>query len=116
MKNKAKIWICIISVSLFGLATIWGISIAKCEKLTAQYGAQFADLYKNYTMFEEPDDFKVLQYQDTKASVYYVTRGSGGDIVHYRRDEVLDAWQFDEWETVWSRTGSASGFVWPYIR
>ena len=37
-----------------------------------------------------------------------------GNILTYKKEN--GSWYFDRWETVWSRSGSADGFVWPYIR
>ena len=116
MNTTKKVLIWVVGTALAVLVICWGISFLKCEALTRKYSYQFEEIYKDYTMFEDPDDIKILEYEKTEAVVYYVTKGSGGDIVKYRRDGEDGQWQFVNWETVWSRTGSASGFVWPYIR
>ena len=98
------------------LALVWLVSLAKSEYLTVRYGTQFTNAYREHTMLATPDYLKVLSYTDTSAKVYYVKRNAGGNILTFTRTDAQDEWQFVEWITVWSRTGSASDFVWPYIR
>lgn len=100
------------------VATIifWGISIVKCEYQTAKYGFQFKESYREHTMITHPDYLKLLEYDDCKAVVYYVKKGEGGNILLFQRENATSDWSFTYWKTIWSRTGSASGFVWPYIR
>jgi len=95
---------------------IWGISILKCEVLTWQYGSQFEIVYRENTMMGEIDYLKVLDYSEESARVYYVSKNhSGGDVLIFSKQNGL--WKYDKWErTVWSKTGSADGFIWPYIR
>ena len=116
MVKTKKLVAWVVGIALLVLVICWGISYLKCEALTKKYGYQFEEIYKNHTMFEDPDDIKILEYEKTEAVVYYTTKGSGGDIVKYCRDREEGQWYFVSWETVWSLTGSASGFVWPYIR
>lgn len=93
---------------------IWLFSIAKCEYLTAKHGHEFEIQISQYTMVSSYDYLKVLEYDDNHAKVYYVERFAGGDVLYFERD--ASAWHFSKWETVWSSTGSASEFIWPYIR
>lgn len=94
----------------------WAASIVKCEILTFQYGEQFEEIYKENTMMGEIDYLKILNYSDSSARVYYVSKNrSGGDILIFAKKN--GQWFYDRWETtVWSKMGSADGFVWPYIR
>ena len=94
----------------------WAISFAQCELLTVQHGQEFKDLYRVNTMIGEQSYLKVLNYSDTYAQVYYVgINRSGGDILGFSKQN--DRWVYQKWErTVWSKTGSADDFVWPYIR
>jgi len=101
----------VVSILLF-----WVGSILKCEILTYLHGTEFASLYKANTMIGEIEYLKVLDYSDTSARIYYVSvKGYGGDILVFVKKS--GHWTYDKWErTVWSKTGSADGFVWPYIR
>ena len=102
-------------ILLFLPILFWLASCAKCEVLTYQHGQEFETLYKENTMIGEVDYLKVLDYSDTSARIYYVgINRSDGNTVKYVKQK--GQWVCEEWETVWSKTGSADGFVWPYIR
>ena len=107
-----------LSIALIACLMIlfWLGSIIKCEHLTFCYGAQFETAYREHTMLRKPDYLKILDYTETSAIVYYVARGTGGDILLFERTSAQEEWEFVEWRTIWSKSGSASGFVWPYIR
>ena len=67
-------------------------------------------------MIGEPAYWKVLSYNEKTARVYFVEEdGASGNILVFEKQG--NDWTYYMWETtVWSRTGSASAFVWPYIR
>lgn len=62
-------------------------------------------------MLNEQKYCKVLDYSDTSARVYYVgvNRETGNVIWFIMKD---GNWGLDKWHTVWSKTGSADGFIW----
>ncbi len=103
-------------IILFVVLLVWGIFVLKCEFLTYKYGNQFEKIYKENTMIGEIEYLKVLEYSDFTAKVYYVSKNyTGGDILSFLKKN--GHWKYNKWErTVWSKTGSADGFVWPYIR
>ena len=111
MKKIIKIIFIIIIVCFF---VIWGLAIAKCEILTHQHGKEFNTIYKENTMMGEIDYLKVLDYSETSARVYYVSKNkTGGDILIFSKKDGI--WVYERWErTVWSKTGSASDIIWPY--
>lgn len=114
-----KIWVWllgVIGVIVLGLAIIWLAAFVKCEVLTNRYGSEFAEAYRENTMLCEPEYWKVLEYSEDFARVYYVGEDRCyGNILTFKK--VNGEWKYDTWEaTVWSKTGSADGFVWPYIR
>ena len=98
------------------LCLFWVGSILKCELLTSQYGQQFVGLQEQTHMLGELDYLKVLDYSASAARVYYVgSNRSGGDILKFTKQD--GDWTYLEWEkTVWSKSGSADAFMWPYIR
>ena len=115
MKTSTKIWIAIGCV--FGLFLIyWVGSIFRCEYLTKRYGDQFQDAYKEYTMVSSQDYLKVLEYTETKAVIYTVIEDGCGNTITFKRANKSEEWEFVEWNTIWSTSGSADGFIWPYIR
>lgn len=92
----------------------WCAGLIRCEVLTYLHYDEFKEAYKQNTML--PDtmaSFKVLDYSDVSARVYYLGEGhSGGDILEFELHNGI--WQESHWKTVWSSSGSASGIVWPY--
>lgn len=98
------------------LMSIWGISILKCEILTYHFGKQFEGVYQENTMIGEIEYLKVLNYSNDFARVYFVSKNrTCGNVLTFSKQG--DGWMYDGWEkTVWSKQGSADGFIWPYIR
>ena len=92
---------------------IWGASLLVCELQTALYKNEFNDNYQEYVLFNPTESIKVLKYTSNKAEVYY-SDYEGGDIIYWNR--IDGKWVYQSWKTIWSRSGSADGFIWPYIR
>ena len=94
--------------------TFWMGSFVKCEILTFQHWKEFEGLEEATNMISASETIKVLDYSDTSARIYFKDR-EGGDILKFVKQD--GKWVYYEWErTVWSRTGSADNFLWPYIR
>ena len=113
MKNHKKLFI-ILSPLLCFLA-VWGFSLAKCEILSIKYGEEFSEIYKENTMIGEQQHWKVLEYSDKYARVYYIGRNnSSANVLKFKN--VNGVWKYTgQWDTVWSKSGNADGFVWPYF-
>ena len=110
MKKAVKI---IILTPILIFALIWIASLAKCAVLTCIYGSQFKDNYYEHTMIGDIDYFRVLDYSEEEACVYYVSKGrAAGSTVTFLKTD--GEWEFSKWNTVWSSSGSASEVVWPY--
>jgi len=111
-----KFLISSIIVIIILFCVVWGISVLKCEILTYRYGEQFKTVYKENSMMGEIDYLKVLDYSNNYARVYYVSKNrAAGNILVFMKENAK--WKYHKWEnTVWSKTGSADGFIWPYIR
>lgn len=90
--------------------------IARCERLTQKYGYEFKDEYKQCSMLpEEIEYFKVLDYEEEYAEVYYVTKDYGSaNLLKFSKEE--NKWVMTSWDTIWSKYGSADGYIWPYRR
>lgn len=104
----------IILISLACPILIWGASLIKCEVLTYQHGEEFMTLYQQTNMLEDQKYYKVLDYSDATARVYYVSVNRAGNVLSFTKKN--GSWELDKWETVWSKSGSADGFIWPYLR
>ena len=104
--------ILLIPLAIFML--VWVGSIIRFEMLTSTHGHNFNELYRENTMIGEVGFFRVLYYSDSFARVYFVSGNrSAGDILTFSNEN--GQWVYNSWErTVWSTTGSADDFIWPY--
>lgn len=92
------------------------VPYGKVEFLTAAHRNEFATGYLQTGMIDGIEYLKVMAYSLYEAKVYYVAKDkTSGNVIKFTKDERSD-WKLTEWETVWSTTGSADGFVWPYYR
>lgn len=80
--------------------------------LTLKYGKQFEGLEEQTNMLSNSRYYKVLSYSKSKAKVFYVS--DTGDVITFIKAK--DVWEIEEWKTVWSKSGSADSFYWPYYR
>lgn len=102
-------------VCLFLLAGVI-IPYGKVELLTAIHGSEFENGHLQTNMIDGIAYLKVMTYSAHIAKVYYVEEGkTAGHIIEFSKDGT-SGWEYIKWETVWSTSGSASGFIWPYYR
>ncbi|MDL2281331.1 hypothetical protein LJC10_05715 [Selenomonadales bacterium OttesenSCG-928-I06] len=128
MKKLLKILLMLLIGVVVLFFIYWGAAILKCEYLTCKYGKHFETGYKETNMIDSVGYFKVLDYSDTSARVYYVstykhiyknkeiTNRDGNIISFTKKDE---QWVYKSWERfVWSSRKSIddNDFIWPYIR
>jgi len=113
-KRFKPIWFLFCALIVFPLF-IWLGAIAKTEYLTYRHGGTFAELYKQCTMVEDVVRFKVIEYSDNRARVYYVEKNQTGGFV-FVFEKLSGDWEMTFWDCVWAKMGSADGFIWPYIR
>ena len=114
-EKMKRIAIMVLMIAVMLVLLWWIGSLVKCEVLTNRYGIEFQELYKDNTMLNEIDYLKVLGYTSDTARIYYVAKDrSSGNILVFNKEN--DKWSCTSWKTVWSKSGSADGFVWPYIR
>lgn len=109
IKKKNIIIICICLIFLL----IVFFPYLKAEILTAKYGEEFWGLEQQTNMLSESYYHKVLSYSNEEAKVFYAS--NSGDLLTFKKD-TDGIWKLFRWETVWSKSGSASGFMWPYYR
>lgn len=83
----------------------------KAEVLTFQHGSEFEGLEQQTKMLAEARYYKVISYTEDTATVFYVS--DTGDLITFGRDSQGN-WQYTDWVTIWSNTGSADEFYWPY--
>jgi len=102
---------------LFAFLLFWFGSILKCEILTYKYGAEFAATVNNFNMVSI-DYYKVLKYDynDHMALIYCVAKGGVGITMSFKENGNGTGWIYIGWKAIWSSSGSADDFIWPYIR
>ena len=96
------------------LAFVLFFPYIKAEVLTLKYGDEFEGLQKQTNMLGELEYLKVLSYSSDTAEVLYIT--DSGDLrclLTFAR-EPNDEWEVSEWKTIWSKSGSADEFMWPF--
>ncbi|MCM0666563.1 hypothetical protein [Flavobacterium tyrosinilyticum] len=83
--------------------------------MTWKHGSEFLIPKEVSSMIGGVSSKKVLEYSNDSAIVYLISsEKSSGDTICFI---IIDGkWIFSNWRTVWSKTGSADGFIWPYIR
>ena len=116
--KKIKIVVLVI-ISAFVL--YWIFSIAMCEYNTCKYG----EIFRNTKIHDiggegylNDCNIKVIKYNKDYAKVYAVFENAQNEVglVYYFVKTENGDWVFDYYDAVYSTTGSADGFIWPYIR
>lgn len=108
----------ILGIAIMILIVFIGASYLYVEILTYKYGTQFEHLYNASGWIENCSSYKVFKYADEAADVYYEAfnpnkkKVSATFMYHFKR--VNDEWILDSWKCIWSQTGNADGFIWPY--
>ena len=112
MKKRGKIIITSIMLLLF---LFFIIPYAKVEYSTLLHGDEFSDLFAETHMMDDISYLKVMSYNKKSASIYYVEKEHKGAILCvFSKHE--GAWKLNTWKTIWSKSGRADGFIWPYYR
>ena len=112
MKKKIKKIIFFLILLLMVVYVV--VPYTRVEVLTYRYGNQFENEYNQTTMVGYVDYLKVMDYSEEEATIFYVTKGVDG--IQMKFLKIDSFWVLDEWNVVWSTSGSADGFIWPYYR
>ena len=125
IKPKRIVWI-IILVIILGFLFFWVGSLAKVWALTAKHGHEFTHEYLQTGMIDYygfPERVRVMLYSEDAAIVYYSKRNGSrhdlprtglGVLITFTKTE--GEWLLDKWDAIWSGSGSADGFIWPFVR
>lgn len=132
MNKSRKIIRTIVFAPIISFLIFWVGSIIHTEMLTHRHGYIFERLHYECPRVHNAvgyiESLKVLSFSETTARVYFVIVENtgrmggaeigdriGGSILAFSNED--GQWVLAEMErAVWSRTGSADGFVWPFIR
>jgi len=107
----SKLLIFIIAIFIVCCST----EVGKNEILTFKYGKQFEDLASIKENVGTYESFKVVDYSDNEAHLYYITNYKPNPIGFVIRLEYYDnIWNYRSDYAVWSTMGSADETIWPY--
>ena len=103
---------------VFILLEPWLVSLVHCEILTARYADESMYAACDEHGMVDAQSIKVLDYRRYSYCKIYVRAEDSGHIfiLTYNFDGEASGWEAALWDAVWSASGSADGFVWPYIR
>ena len=105
-----KIILCIL-VSFLGY---WLGSVIDCEIKTNKLKTEFEQIIYDEMELDKNGRFKVLYFDNNYARVYYANDNIGNLYGFIKNG---DKWNmYGLMHTVWSRSGNADGFLWPYGR
>lgn len=104
---------CVLGSVLILIVCVVILPYARVEILTALHKGEFETEYTQTHMVDDIEYLKVINYSGETANVYYVLKNHAAAIlVTLERSD--NNWTIITWKTVWSKTGSASEFIWPY--
>lgn len=107
----------------------------KANILTTKYGAEFLSLYSKNGFYNDIEYLKVFQYRNEKAGIIYLYKddlkkeldilNDDYAVVLYIEENHSSAalfifydsngkWELSSWDVIWSFSGTADGFMWPY--
>ena len=110
---KKKLIPVILIVLIAVLTAFWVSSLIRCEVLTQKYADDFCQAYAQNTMLGDMEYFKVLSCDGKTAEVYYVSKEmTDANVLTFENRD--GTWTETSWQTIWSRSGSASGVIYPY--
>ena len=134
IKKKRIFWIFVI-ILVVSLTAYLIRPYIQVERLTKKYGSEFEDRYVENGFYDEIEYMKVFKYREESAGisyiginglkdrlmnlgddyavVLYVEKNHSSASLYVFRDED-SRWDFLEWNLVWSYSGSADSFMWPY--
>lgn len=132
-KSKKIVMISVIFLLLF--LTYLFTPYVMVDVLTAKHGAEFSALYSVNGFYHDIEYLKVFQYRDEKVDLAYLDKNGlrrelevlNDDcaVVLYIEENHSSAalfifhdedgkWELSSWDVVWSHSGAADGFIWPY--
>ncbi len=100
-------------VAIVVYIALWSFALIQCEINTNRLKGELPvleDIYGEHNY----NKVKVLYYNNCYACVY-ATTDHYGNMYHLKKEHSQN-WEQYAWECIWSRNGSADGFIWPYIR
>ena len=119
MQGKTKNKRILILVIMVVLIEPWIICILHCEVLTYRYASnEIIQTINEYIGEDDLDQIKLLEFKDLSYCIVYAKNDNSGHkfILLYNMHNDIHKWRVVYWETVWSKSGSADEYIWPYLR
>lgn len=134
MKKYKKVFIIVIIV-LLPFLIYFLIPYLEVNILTSKYGAEFSSLYSKNGFYNNIEYLKIFQYRGEKVDMVYLYKddlkkeldvlNDDYAVVLYIEENHSSAalfifydangeWELSSWDVIWSFSGTADGFMWPY--
>lgn len=113
MKHRGRkmLFVIILLLVLF----VFAIPYGNVEWKTYLHKSEFQNEFQQTRMIDQIEYLKVFDYSQSKAQVLYVTGGHIATVMaNFSKSD--EAWILDTWTALWSSSGSAEKFFWPYYR
>lgn len=134
-KKKKTIIFSTITILILAVVLYFLMPYFKVHNLTKKYGSEFQELYGENGFYNDIEYLKVFQYRNEKSDIYYFGNDklkkelgnldSNYAVVLYVEENHSSAsffvfydengqWKLLNWNLLWSVSGTADGFIWPY--
>lgn len=134
MPKRQKAFIAVVIIITLLIVCLF-IPYFVADNLTKKYGEEFSNLYSENGFYSNIEYLRVLQYRDKKVNIYYLDNdrlkkeltslSNDYAVVLYIEENHSSAslfifydeggqWKLSNWNLIWSTSGSADGFMWPY--
>lgn len=110
-RGRKMLFTIILLLVLFACVIPYG----SVEWKTYLHKSEFLNEFQQTHMIDQIEYLKVFSCSPDTAQVLYVTDGHKATIMAYF-SKSDDVWALDTWTVLWSSTGSAEKFFWPYYR
>lgn len=107
----------ILGIIVLIIILIWAVPFIHNELLTVLHGKEFYNRYIDTGFFDEnseQESCKVLSYSKTVKGILCNTGKEQGLILYFTKNE-NNIWEMSSWDCIWSKSGTADGFQWPYF-
>lgn len=116
-KSKASLWKWLILMIVL-LCAIVAVPYVRVEILTLLHREEFSDLYEVSGYIENIKYYKVMNYNEERADIFYVAQsvndGSVPATFLYHFNKQSETWILESWECIWSKHGNAEKIIWPF--
>ena len=85
----------------------------KVEIHTYMYADEFKNIINENSMLKDYSYYKVMKYKKHSAEVVCVAKEhSACFLIYYEKKE--NNWYLADWKCIWSKSGTADGFIWSF--